>query len=845
MIFKKKILGAMILASFALTACMQTPLVCTSECNKQQLLSNIEKGEFGALTEMGDNYRDGENNFKVNMETAISYYEKAVEHGENIALVRLANIYLYGNNVMPNEDLGKKYLARALAAQVPMAKTVLGHFYQKGLFGYPKDKEKAIKLYQEAFAEGDVEAAYEYAFFIDNKDSKKEWYRKAAEAGSVRGWNAVRWYVENEEKNEETRNRERFRIFQQLALLKDSSAYGALSYTYLNGVNQPGLHVEKNLEEGLRYLKLAAESGNYQSKYDLALRIYNGEGIKKDLNSAVKLISNLPIYYFKGDEGKALSPIIAEGVKEKLPEALRLRGNQYYMENNYAAALPFYMDAAKVNDNYSQYMLGEMYLKGEGVDKNLEMAKKYLLIATDNGIVFSLNDLGNIYYSEGDYQKAYEFYKKAIAIGDSSGYSGLGALYYYGKGVNQDYKKANVAFERIGWWDPNRKLLSDMYFYGQGVEVDYEKSYQILANCLNRFDVKNAPAFFKHYEKLAQKGIPEHQYHLASAYYYGNGTEIDYKKSFYWFDKAAQKNYRDAYYYLGEHYQNGSGVNKDLDKALKWFKTSIEAGNDGYFSIAYIYGLKGESIKSVEWYKKALDSSRVSESDKSVAAYNLGQIYNYGRKGIPIDQKAAFSYYKQSAESDYADAKTKLAFFYFDGKIVEKDVSKGLELLQEAVNAGSEIAKEELGSVYFFGKFDIPKNHWEALRLFEELKENNSSIVFYCLAQLYKEGQVVEADHVKAYRYFKRAYELGDIDSAFYLGYMTANGQGVRKDYYEAAKWYKIGADKKDASAINNLGVLYVKGLGVRKDVKKGKELYGIACDLGNNLACENYAGLE
>jgi TPR repeat protein len=60
-------------------------------------------------------------------------------------------------------------------------------------------------------------------------------------------------------------------------------------------------------------------------------------------------------------------------------------------------------------------------------------------------------------------------------------------------------------------------------------------------------------------------------YHLALHYYYGEGTEKDLGKAFYWYQKAAKGGNVKAMHGLAFRYYYGEGMEKDLEKAFYWY----------------------------------------------------------------------------------------------------------------------------------------------------------------------------------------------------------------------------------------------------------------------------------
>ena len=76
-----------------------------------------------------------------------------------------------------------------------------------------------------------------------------------------------------------------------------------------------------------------------------------------------------------------------------------------------------------------------------------------------------------------------ELYDEAIADGNVDAMNDLGALYYDGRGCEQDYQKAVSYYELAAKHDHRiaRENLGYCHYYGRGVPVDYEKAFRYFA----------------------------------------------------------------------------------------------------------------------------------------------------------------------------------------------------------------------------------------------------------------------------------------------------------------------------------------------------------------------------
>ena len=104
--------------------------------------------------------------------------------------------------------------------------------------------------------------------------------------------------------------------------------------------------------------------------------------------------------------------------------------------------------AAEQGDARAQFLLGSMYMNGEGVPKHFREAAKWYRQAADQGHASAQLNLGYMYdKGEGvpeDDPEAVKWYRKAAEQGDTSAQSSLGIMYGLGEGVPEDYVKAYV-----------------------------------------------------------------------------------------------------------------------------------------------------------------------------------------------------------------------------------------------------------------------------------------------------------------------------------------------------------------------------------------------------------------
>jgi TPR repeat protein len=110
---------------------------------------------------------------------------------------------------------------------------------------------------------------------------------------------------------------------------------------------------------------------------------------------------------------------------------------------NYAKALFWLQKSANQNNKDAQFLLGVMYDNGEGVPQDYAQAVSWFRKAADQGYAAAQYNLG-VMYANGqgvpqDYAQAVYWYRKAADQGDASAAGNLGSAYGLGRGVPQDY----------------------------------------------------------------------------------------------------------------------------------------------------------------------------------------------------------------------------------------------------------------------------------------------------------------------------------------------------------------------------------------------------------------------
>lgn len=185
---------------------------------------------------------------------------------------------------------------------------------------------------------------------------------------------------------------------------------------------------------------------------------------------------------------------------------------------------------ADAGESNAQFLLGLMYLTGEGLPK--------------------------------DYASSLVWLRKAADLGHAKAQYFLGLVYAEGRGVQKDYVQATA------WWAKAAdKGHADAQFH---LGIAYEKGDGV---------PENRAQAVAWYRKAAQKGHTDAQYNLGFAYEAGEGVLKDQIQAVAWYRKAAEQGHAGAQNNLGVKYLKGEGVPEDFVHAYAWFNLSAAQAN--------------------------------------------------------------------------------------------------------------------------------------------------------------------------------------------------------------------------------------------------------------------------
>lgn len=139
--------------------------------------------------------------------------------------------------------------------------------------------------------------------------------------------------------------------------------------------------------------------------------------------------------------------------------------------------------------------------------------------------------------------------------GDPTAQAALGRLYLYAGATARNLEAAMYWFERAAEQGEPEGQYHVAYAFGEGQanhEHNWSKAFQL-------------------YEQAAGASHAASQFALGFLYYVGKGTDQDFVEAAKWYRKAAQQGLPSAQFNLAGLFFDGTGVQKDLVQSYMWF----------------------------------------------------------------------------------------------------------------------------------------------------------------------------------------------------------------------------------------------------------------------------------
>ena len=207
--------------------------------------------------------------------------------------------------------------------------------------------------------------------------------------------------------------------------------------------------------------------------------------------------------------------------------------------------------------------LGYYYERGIGCTKDLLKARQFYELAAMHGDVKAKYNIGLFYYRNKQYPQAFNLVKESADMNYSKATLLLAYFYEHAYGTAQDFDKAKE-------------------YYLKALELGEKGIYHRLGYySYNGYGgEKNLEEAFEYFYSGAKESEVACYYFLGVMYSKGEGVKKDYAQALYWYQQGASNDDAKSMYNLSIYYENGIAVKKDEEKAKYWLKRSADLGFD-------------------------------------------------------------------------------------------------------------------------------------------------------------------------------------------------------------------------------------------------------------------------
>lgn len=569
----------------------------------------------------GNSYVDTE----ISKEEGYENLEKAADSGHIDAIAQMAYLCaeIIGDHPFKrNYEKAYNYCLKLNEAGDERAYPIMGQLYEEGLY-VEKDYSKAIEWYNKALAKGCNNLADDIAqlYFItgDYKNAERmyEKYFKLAQKGKL-GWGIMS--------------------------LSDSKLICWIESCFaIDNYDKAISVINKYAKSPLKGLK-GSDIKNWNSeKADMLYMIEETfeEYYQADLNPKHSAILR---HIYTVDSNP--SPEICYNRATNII-AFNSKYHSTQREGNYLMALPWLEKAKPYKDEVGQFSMwvGQQFFN----DKEFNKAKEWYERAISYGETYGYRLMAELYENPCDPtiasnpQTSLKYWKEFADTGDAYGLYTVGRYYKDGLASDVDLDIAKEYYQRAATVDSGDASLYAM---------------DNLASCY--IATKDWEKAFYWLNKAYAKGLLRVCHNLGDLYYHGRGTEQSYTKAFGIFKQGAENDDAVCKYRVAYMLRNGLGTKVDYAQSNSLLQEAAFANCGQALYLLGTLFYSGDNIDqdyalSVGNLTKALEDKYLPESVRGDIYRKLSVCYRFGR-GVELNEQKADEYIRLASAGGDADA---------------------------------------------------------------------------------------------------------------------------------------------------------------------------------------------
>lgn len=802
-------------------------------------------------------------------EKAKDWYKKAADKEYSPAQVALAKLYLKEGLPFSNVNDGFLWMLKAAQNNSKDAQLELAKMYKEGI-GVAKD-ENLAKEWQERStkpAKSNKEARVEAAQWLSNGKSENFADSGYRLEGILSPWKNNNALKENDyNQPPQMVEVKRTSIYKPQFKLMDpndvaiNEYYNAIANTLNNlqndqltlprystekleallpnGPQVPDSHLKSSKKDKKDFMPKMNPDDTVDELGILAVDINN----KSEQNSLFKTMENRAILGNPNAQFK-LAQMYEHGIG---------------IEPNIEKAIEFYQLAANQKDLRAEYNLGLIYLDGDKVAKNHQLAEENFRDAAFKGnpaAQYALARLKEQGLKDEQGQVVIEQnHDESIAMYYLAASNDYGPAQYRLAEILVREKPADMSVAAI---EERNQLIKNLYEGAVAGGVSAASLPLAFFNAMDSNKEKQKEAFAVA-KKEADNGNSHAALLVGLMMDRGLGTDQNPSEAIYWYQKTTTNPV--GAFILGSYLTEGKKISQDSSTGKKLLQQSADAGfSYGDLNLAVVKHQDGEpfvpeldaaralgnstaGLLMADYYLSLGDDPQKMNQARSIyedfakrgdkdAQLKLAFMYEQGLGG-GVDLVSAREWYEKAAEQNQPQAKYLLARLHLQGLLDSKpDYAKAKYLMKNATGYYSPAAVA-LGYIYD----TVDDNYQQALTAYELAASQNNPVGQFNLGLLYEMGKGVPVDYKKAGALYTQAAEQGHVQSMVQLADMYFNGSAGYRDEDKALEWYKKAAQSGDREALYQLGLMSETGVAMALDSAAAVRYYTQAADKGNSKA--------
>ena len=466
--------------------------------------------------------------------------------------------------------------------------------------------------------------------------------------------------------------------------------------------------------------------------------------------------------------------------------------------------------AARQGDARSAYLAAMACYDGDGTLLAWEECAQWILRAAESGYAPAQYQLGEFYGYGGcslteDEAKSRFWHEKAAAQGNTKAMRELGsycawdgdmaaAEQWYRKAVAAGDENAMEAFAETkrdiaqGSDDPAVAIPALTEAAAGGDEWAMYRLGEIYQQGEGvEKDEEKAAEYFR---QAAQKGNAKAQYELGMCYLLGRGTREDLTHAWLWMQRAADKDHVQAQYQVGKMYANNVHTAPDKLRAYLWLEVARRNGSteaEGYLELLDVEMKNPIPIQVSRIKLEAMNGDYPPDQLESILT--MMQLHLKG-DGVHFSDVSATEWCEKAAMWELK----------FPNERMPSGVQRGQCLYWLGVDCLNGFGRDS---------YDAKS----ALQWLEKSAQRGYGPAMHLLGELHRIGHGVEADPEAAVAWYRKGMEVGDIRSTYALAMAYRLGEGVESDASRYMELLRDAADRGHSRACYTMFCLHMDGV--------------------------------